>query len=250
MTVKRSRSATRVLAVLEGIAHHQPIGVSELARVLDDDKSAVQRAIMTLADTGWIATTGDTPRRWQVTTHILTIAHAVQSGGDLVTRARPTLEALRRETGETVLLTVPDIRNFVVVEVLESRYLLRTVPHVGMIIPVRGSSTSRAILSYMPRDQQIELLGGLPDAAMAEHFARTVKNGYAISDGDVVDGSTNIAAPVFELGGRPVAAIVVSAPSDRLGPTEHERIGRIVAQAARSISRDAPAAVSPGREPT
>ncbi len=76
MTVKRSRSATRVLSVLEAIAHHQPVGVSELARVLEDDKSAVQRAIMTLADSGWIEATPSTPRRWHLTAHILTVAHA------------------------------------------------------------------------------------------------------------------------------------------------------------------------------
>ena len=54
MSVKRSQSAARVLAVLECIARHQPIGVSELARLLQADKSAVQRAVMTLADDGWI----------------------------------------------------------------------------------------------------------------------------------------------------------------------------------------------------
>ena len=53
MAVKRSQSAARVLAALEGIARHQPVGVSELARQLGADKSATQRAIMTLAAPVW-----------------------------------------------------------------------------------------------------------------------------------------------------------------------------------------------------
>ena len=71
MPVKRSQSASRVLAVLEGIARHQPIGVSDLARLLDADKSAVQRAIMTLADEGWIHSASGSPSKWQLTAHIL-----------------------------------------------------------------------------------------------------------------------------------------------------------------------------------
>ena len=43
MAVKWSQSASRVLAVLEKIAEYQPVGISQLVRLLDADKSAVQR---------------------------------------------------------------------------------------------------------------------------------------------------------------------------------------------------------------
>ena len=168
MAVKRSQSASRVLAVLEGIARHQPVGVSELSRLLGADKSAVQRAIMTLADDGWIRAAPGTPTRWQLTAHILAVAHMGRSINDLRQRTRSTLEALRDESGETVLLTVPDLRNFVVIEALESRQLLRTVPHIGLIVPVHGSATSRAVLPYMSSEQQKEMLGASPDLALRE----------------------------------------------------------------------------------
>ena len=245
MSVKRSRSATRVLRVLEGIAHHQPIGVSELARLLDDDKSAVQRSIMTLADTGWIGPSLGKPKRWQLTAHILTVAHTAHNGNNLVERAKSTLEMLRSETGETILLAVPDVRSFVTIEVLESRKMLRTAPNIGMVIPARGSATSRAILAYMQPEEQFELLGEAPDEVLLEHFATTLKQGYAVSEGGVIEGSTNISAPVFELGGRPIAAITVSGPSDRLNAQEQHRIGKMLIQAARGISRGLPAATLP-----
>lgn len=242
MTVKRSRSATRVLSVLEAIAHHQPVGVSELARVLEDDKSAVQRAIMTLADSGWIEATPSTPRRWHLTAHILTVAHAAYKGNDLLTRAKAALINLRNQTNETVLLTVPDIRGFVVIDVVESNQLLRTVPHLGMAVPARGSATSRAILPYMSPQQQAEILGEPPDDELRAHLDRTLECGYAISEGGVLEGSTNIAAPIFESDGQPVAAIVVSAPSDRFPAGNHDNVGNLVVQAAWTISRTAPAA--------
>jgi DNA-binding IclR family transcriptional regulator len=241
MTVKRSRSASRVLAVLESIARHQPIGVSTLARELNADKSAVQRAIMTLADTGWIHPAAGAPTRWQLTARILAVAHMGHSGNDLRQRARGTLEALRDECGETVLLTVQDMLGFVVIETIESRHMLRTVPHIGMAVPVRGSATARAMIPYMTEERQTQLLGNRPDAAMLEEFAVTRKRGFSVSHGEVTSGATTIAAPILEVDGRPSAAVAVSAPSGRMPVSKHAAIGAMVYRAARKLSPGRPA---------
>lgn len=240
MAVKRSRSAARVLTVLERIARDQPIGVSDLARTLQLDKSAVQRDVATLADAGWIRPTVGTPVKWQLTAHILAVAHMGHMRDDLRQRARPELEALRDASGETVLLVVPDIRRFIVVDALESRNMLRTVPRIGLEVPVRRSATSRAVLPYMSREQQIDLLGEPPDAPLEAEFAQTLRRGYSVSDGDVIAGSTNIAAPILEVDGRPVGAVVVSGPSDRLTPRQQRKVGAMVSQTARNLSRFAP----------
>ena len=235
MAVKRSQSAARVLTVLETIARHQPVGVSELARLLAADKSAVQRAVMTLADDGWIKPAPSGPTRWQLTAHILAVAHEGLTGNDLRQRARPALEALRDETGETVLLTQPDVKGFVVVDAVESRQLVRAVLRIGLFVPVRGSATGRAILPYLSPARQLELLGAPPDAAMKAEFEAMRARGYSISVGDVAEDSTSIAAPIFEMDGVPVGAIVVSGPSDRLSEA-HPRIGAMVEKAARALS--------------
>lgn len=246
MAVKRSQSAARVLAVLEGVARDQPVGVSELARALSADKSAVQRAIMTLADEGWIRAASATPGKWQLTAHILAVAHVGRMSNDLRQRARGALEALRDESGETVLLVVPDIRRFVVVEALESKQLLRTVPNIGLDVEARKSATSRAILPHMTPQAQVELLGGPPDARELAEFAATLKRGYSVSIGDVVAGSTNIAAPILEVDGRPVGAVVVSGPSERLTKKKLRRIGAMVLQTARSLSGSVTTLKGPG----
>lgn len=240
MAVKRSQSASRVLEVLERIARHQPVGVSELARLIDEDKSAVQRAIMTLADEGWIQPAAGGLTRWELTGHIHAVAQMAHGGNDLRRRARAALEVLRDESGETVLLSVPDPRRFVVIEVLESRHLLRTAPMVGMTAPARDSATGRALLPYMRPDRQVELLGEPPDPHLLEDYAATRARGFSVNHGDIAVGSTNIGAPVFEIDGRPVAAVVVSGPSDRLSPAQHDRIGALVMRTAKSLSRGGP----------
>lgn len=236
MTVKRSRSGSRVLGVLEAIARQQPVGVSTLARELAMDKSAVQRAIMTLADTGWIHPAAGAPTRWQLTARILAIAHMGHSGNDLRQRARGTLESLRDDCGETVLLTVQDMRGFVVIEAIESRHVLRTVPHIGMPVPVRGSATARAMMPYMTQERQIQLLGKPPDAELLEEFAVTRERGYSVSEGEVSSGATTIAAPILDVDGRPSAAVAVSAPSGRMPRSNQVKIGTMVCKAARKLS--------------
>jgi IclR family acetate operon transcriptional repressor len=158
------------------------------------------------------------------------------SGNDLRQRARGTLESLRDECGETVLLTVQDMLGFVVIEAIESRQMLRTVPHIGMAVPTRGSATARAMLPYMTEERQIQLLGRSPDADLLKEFAVTRKRGFSVSDGEVSLGATTIAAPILEVDGRPSAAVAVSAPSGRMPASAHVKIGTMVCNAARKLS--------------
>jgi IclR family acetate operon transcriptional repressor len=242
VAVKRSQSGSRVLAVLENVAEYQPIGISELARLLDEDKSAVQRALATLAHEGWIRPAPGRPTRWELTPRIHEVAQAAQGSHDLRHRARPALQALRDATGETVCLNVPSRERFVVAEVVESRHYLRVVLAPGAVVPALASATGRAVLPYLPPDRQQAFLGGPPDAAERAAYAETLARGYAVSRDLVVDGYTNIAAPVFEPDGRAVGAVVMTGPNDRLPPAEHERIGALVSAAAARLSRgEAPA---------
>lgn len=235
MAVKSSQSASRVLAVLETVSAHQPIGVSALARHLAADKSAIQRAITTLAADGWIRAAPGTPTRWELTPRILAVAHVPHSMNDLRLRARPALEALRRDTGETVFLTVPDTRRFIVIDALESHHVLRMVPAVGMIVPVRESATGRAFLPFASPERQIEFLGAPPDQAMLAEFALTRARVFSVSDGDIAPGSATLAAPILDRNGAPIGAVVTAGPRERITPARHAEIGAMVAQKARAI---------------
>lgn len=240
MSVKTSQSGARILLALERIAENQPLGVSGLARSLDTNVAAAQRAIATLAEQGWIQPAEGRPVRWELTGHIHTVAQHAYGSHDLRRRARGVLEELWRETGESVLLIVPDDRRFIVADVLESRHFLRSAPPIGLVVPPRASATAWAMLPYMTPDRQLDFLDAPPDAAMEREFAATIARGYAISRGDVFAGSTNLAAPIFELSGRPVGAILISAPNDRAGEDVEARLGTMVLKAARELSRGSP----------
>jgi len=249
MAVKRSQSASRVLGVVELIAANQPIGVSALARLVGEDKSGIQRAVMTLADAGWIRQAPEPPVRWELSAHLFTIANLPHSANDLRLRARRTLEALRDETGETVFLAVPDIGRFVVIEVAESPHTLRAALRVGEIISVHRTATARAVLPYLSPDRLKTVLGGEPmDAADVAEFAGTRVRGFGLSADGVMMGSTIVAAPIFDSDGQPLASIGISGPSERIPPDRHARIGALAVSAAQGLSRGVPRPLAPVQE--
>jgi IclR family acetate operon transcriptional repressor len=241
ISVRSNQSVVRAFAVLEAIATHTPIGVSELARLLDLDKNAVQRAIVSLAELGWIAPAPGRTKGWELTAHIFAVAYQSHSKNDLRLRAKVELDALRNETGETTLLTVPDLQHFIVADVFESRQVLRTTPNIGRVTPVRESATGLAILPYMARAKQEALLGGAPDEALLDRYRLTLERGYGVSIDAPIAGVTSIASPIFEADGTPCAAVVVISPTERMPQARQAEIGNLVLKVARSLSRGIPA---------
>lgn len=226
-----------MLEVLEAIAAQQPIGMSSLARQLGEDKSAVQRAIVTLANAGWISPTAEPPVRWELSARLFTMAHLPRSSDDLRRRARPVLDELRNETGETAFLAIPDFSRFVVIELVESLHMLRMVPRIGEVISASRSATGRALLSYYPAARQEALLGHAPTAEELAEFAASKQRGYGVSEGEVLPGATTMAAPVFDAHGQPVAALVITGPTERLSADRHGKIGALLTAAANTLSR-------------
>jgi IclR family acetate operon transcriptional repressor len=236
MAVKRSSSAARVLKVFEHVAAHQPIGVSALARALAADKSAVQRDLMTLADAGWIRAAAGMPGQWELTPHVLTLARPPHSTGSLRQRARAALERLRAATGETAYLTVRDGGQFVVLDALESPQMLRMVPPVGMVVPVAGSATARAVLPFLPEDEQARLLGAPVTAGQRAEFAATRARGYAVNDGDIEPSAVALASAIVSARGVPAGALVLTGPAERLAPGRRAAVGERLRREAEALA--------------
>lgn len=240
MTVNVNSSGLKLLAVLERIASDQPVGVRQLAREMDAEKSSIQRAIVTLVEAGWVHAASGSPTRWQLTGRIHHVARVAHNTNGLRQRARPALDALRDATGETICLAVPDVRGFVIIEVAESRHALRLVPPVGLDFKVETSATGLAVLPYLSPEEQTKLLGRPVDAKLEKIFEITLRKGYHARIDERSRGSINVAAPIFEEDGRPVAGILLCAPRERAGPEDYERLGTMVLATSRELSLSMP----------
>lgn len=232
MAVKRNASGSRMLAVFEAVAARQPVGVSALARDLAADKSAVQRDLMTLADAGWIRPAPAAAGQWELAPHVLTLARAPHSAEALRQRARPVLEHLRRDTGETVYLTIPEGDRFIVIDALESFHMLRMVPPVGIVVPIAGSATGRAVLPWLDEATAARLAGSARQAEWAETRSR----GYAVNDEDMVPGAVALASAILDAQGRVAGSLVLTGPADRIAPDRRAELGQRLRAAAMQLS--------------
>lgn len=127
--------------------------------------------------------------------------------------ARPALEALRDETGESVQLYVRQGDARVCVLSLESPHGLRTIVPLGSTLPLGVGSAGR-------------VLSGQPVG----------KRGWIESVEEREAGVASVSAPVIDAHGEVVAAVSVSGPVNRTTRAPGKRYGDAVARAARAAS--------------
>ncbi len=235
MSVKENQSVRNACVLLETIASEQPIGVSDLARRTGINKSAAHRLAVTLQRAGWLHQT--TEGRWRIAPELATrIASA--STSTLASLVRPTLSALRDETGETAMLVTIEGDRLFVLDVADSTHALRISAPIGSELPIRHSSALRAIAAHtagadLERLRRID--AALDDAALDE----TRRRGWALNDREIVPDARVVGAPVLGPGGHPLAALIVCAPASRVDVEGMHAIGRRAARAARQVSADA-----------
>jgi DNA-binding IclR family transcriptional regulator len=131
--------------------------------------------------------------------------------------ARPALERLRDETGESVQLYVRDGDRRVCVESLESPHGLRTIVPVGASLPLEVGSAGKVLGSQATA-------GGLGD-----------RRGWAESVGEREAGVASVSAPVRTADGIVVAAVSVSGPIERTTRQPGRRYGEAVRRAAAAV---------------
>jgi IclR family acetate operon transcriptional repressor len=240
------RNVLNTLRVLEEIATRQPIGVGELARVLDMPKSSVQRALTTLDAAGWIRPAASEVRRWVMTTKALAVGG--RASGDLGLRdaAVPIMERLRQRTEETIHLTVPDEDKAVLIERLETSKPLRISMTLGHALPMHASANGKAVLANSgPEAIRRLLVDELPrytdntitdpDKLRAE-LAVIRERGFAVNHGEWRTDVGSVAAAVLEGPEKPLASLSVNLPMSRLTEESEEVHGIAVREAARNLS--------------
>ena len=228
-TVKEIQSVRNACLLLEAVAEHQPLGVSELARVTGIEKSAAHRLAVTLHATAWLGRTND--GRWWIAPALVRLAR--RAGAALAAELRPRMEDLRDETGETVMLVAIEDARLRVREVVESRHALRIAAPVGAELPLIRSSAARAIAAHLPPDELEALRRAHPTLDDDATLARVRKRGFAVNDREIVSDVRVVGAPVLSEDNYPLGALILCGPTSRISTVRMKHLGEAVARAAR-----------------
>jgi DNA-binding IclR family transcriptional regulator len=153
------------------------------------------------------------------------------AGVGLVERARPVLEWLRDESGESTQIYVREGEHRVCVASVERTTGLRDTVPVGAVLPLSRGSAGKVLLAWAA--------SGVDDR-LEEAELRGIKvRGWAESVAEREAGVASVSAPVFGSDGGLRAAVSASGPISRLGEHPGKRLADLVVRAARKIE-DAP----------
>lgn len=238
----------KAFRLLETMASEQgERSLAELAQLSQLTKPTAHRILRSLASMGYVNHGGG--GRYRLGDRLIRIVLGREQER-LITAARPILIDLRDVTGETVNLGVLRQNQVAYLLSLESTRPLRRVAGANESHPFHSTALGRAIVAFLPAEQQQQLLAHVAlerrtphsvatRAALATVLSDTLARGYSIDENETDLGVTCVGAPVFS--GEPgavIAAISISAPSSRISASTREELVHALREASSRLSKE------------
>jgi DNA-binding IclR family transcriptional regulator len=217
----------KALDVIEQIVELGPLTALELSRGANISSTAAYRVLGTLVGRGYVVQE-EAGRRYGPGPALLALSRSILSSVDLVSIARPTMEALRDEFGETVNLgALTHDGRLVYLEMIASERGLRTAVDVGSTDHLHSTALGRAILAELSSDEAratlkknvlIPVTRRTPVSlkAVTAAISRAREAGYAVDDEENELGARCVGAAIRDANGRPFAAVSISGPVSRI----------------------------------
>jgi IclR family acetate operon transcriptional repressor len=234
-------SFARGLRLLLTVADRGEVRADELSSTLDMPLSTVYRYLRTLGDFGFVDRHGG---QFRIGPKLLIGTGSNVSSERLIRHADGPLRMLVQETGETGIVVRRIGLSSVCLHTVESDDALRVTLEPGAVSPLYAGAPGRVLLAFAPTEVLDEVLAqdlvritdNTPtEEALHAGLGGIVMSGFAVSEGEFIDGSVAVAAPVFREDGI-VGAIGLIGPAFRCDEAWQARAGRLVVEAARTIN--------------
>jgi len=242
------RSIANALELLECFkGERDELGVTELSQQLGLPKNNIFRMLATLSAKGYVEQNPVTGT-YRLGIKTFELGQVFRKRMGLLKQARPVLEKLETQCGESSYLAIIQEGMVVYVDMVETTHSVRIVPKLGQRVPAYCTAVGKAQLAYESHDEIeriIEKLGftkltpnTITDKQqLMEHLAEVTRNGYATDNEELEMEVKCVAAPIRDYTGKVVAGICVSGPVQRMTQplVESELVG-MIKQAALEIS--------------
>ena len=238
----------KAFAVLELISHHSNgLRMVDVVEQLALPKTSTFVLLRSLEHMGYL--TADSNNRYRLTLKLFGLGMRAMNQSDIVAVARPHLDRLVKQTGLTAHLASLERGDAVYLARVDAPGLIRFDTHVGKRTPAHLTAVGKAILANLPAEvlerllPVLDLSAGTDRAAHSDAVLRreldTIRAaGYAVEDGEEVEGVRCLAAPVHR-DGEPVAASVgVIQLRSLLDDDRLPEVATAVVQTARAISQE------------
>ncbi len=236
----------RALGLLEVLAAHPGLTLSELAAQSGQAVATVFRALATLQAHGMVECE-EPGQVWHIGAGAFRVGSAFLRRTKVVERARAGMDQLMRDTGETANLGIEAQDEVLFLSQVETHEAIRAFFPPGTRGPMHVSGIGKALLAWFPPDKVAGIVArrglpaftpqslGTPQALRAD-LAAIRARGFSIDDQERAPGMRSIAAPIFNVHGEPVAGVSVSGPAFRMPLEEAARLGALVQGVAARVT--------------
>jgi IclR family acetate operon transcriptional repressor len=240
------QSIDKALDLIELLAERGSLSLIELTDLLEQPKSSTYRIVLTLESRGFISRNSE-DGKYCLGYKQLMLTRGMLERNTLRGAALQEMKRLSERYGDTVNLGVLVEGDVLYVEIIDSTYPLRMTDTVGSRAPFHATAIGKAITAHMTDEAVRELVrekglpGATPNTIVSEEkllleLDQIRRKGYAIDNEEVVEGARCVAAPVFNMYGKPVGAISLSGAIKRFDDRKLPEMTEKVQEAALAVS--------------
>jgi DNA-binding IclR family transcriptional regulator len=238
----------KALEVLGLFSEVRPsIGLSEVARLLQWDKSTVQRYLAALETQGFLERDA-LSRAYHLGPAVTRLSVVREITYPIEMAVKNVMAKLVQDTRETVHLSHAQGAGLSSVAIVETTVRnTRVYIDPSEILPLHLTASGTAYLSQEPEEKAQKLLHRSfqkfpsSDAVTVESASTLIRlaavKGYSVADATFDYDVVGMAAPVFASSGAPCGAVAVATPKSRFDAETQERIATFLVPAAHKISR-------------
>lgn len=220
--------------------------LAEIIQALSISKSSAFRIVSTLIFKNYLQK-NETTKKITLSRKMLTLGIFSMNEQSIVEMSIDVMRALRDELKESVMLGVILGDKGTILEQVASSYPVKLFVEQGTQFNLHSSVGGKSILANLPKEEATAIMKNMSftkltnntivsKVAFKEQLKEVNKCGYAIDNGEDIQGIHCLGAPVFNEYGYPVAAIWITAPHGRLPHDEFHSKGKIIAKYALEIS--------------
>lgn len=241
------QTISRAMQVLKLFsAEDKEFSLADFHRKLGISKSSLQRVLHALVAGGFLEK--DEQRKiYKLGLELYFLGNLVQLNSSLLAASIPYMEKLRELTGETVTLNMLHQDRRKCIGYLPGTHELTTLTYIGHISPLYAGASAKILLAFLPEKERSRIINQLEFEQVAPNTVRDKdilqqqlteirQMGYAISQGERVNGAYSISAPIRNRFDAVVASLSITMPTIRVEPAQNENYIKWIVDCAADIS--------------
>jgi len=247
MAITTIKSLERGLQIINILGHSSaPLSLNEIAEHFEIDRSSVFRLLATLLKHGYVIQDATT-KHYSLGYKVLELSGNFLGYRNIETVLRPIMRQVCMETRQNTHCAVLDGSDVVFIAVELPKDTVTINISVGTREPVTATALGRALLAYMPQEEQIKhvqqakfppyTINSIRNSAQLFAILEKVKQtGIAFDNEEYKAGIICFAAPVFGYRGNLQFSLGISGHKDTILPN-YDTYAQIVRSAGSEASR-------------